>query len=53
MLNSTIEHFRRVYVNKTGCVAWDIDPNVDNEKVWNNKVDLSPDTYYMDSVPIA
>ena len=25
------------------CVSWDIDPNVDSETVWNNKIDLDPD----------
>ncbi len=47
-----IESFRRVYVDNTGSIAWDIDPNVDSEKVWSNKVDLCPDGCYMDSVPI-
>ena len=48
-----INNFRRVYVDDTHCIAWDIDPNIDSEKVWNNKVDLSPDTCYIDSIPIA
>lgn len=47
-----INNFRRVYVDDQHCIAWDIDPTVDSEKVWNNKVDLCPDTCYMDSVPI-
>jgi len=47
-----IENFRRVYVDDTHCIAWDIDPNVDSEEVWNNKVDLCPDCCYVDSVPI-
>lgn len=45
-------NFGRVYLDKTKCVSWDIDPNVDSEKVWSNKVDLCPDTCYMDSVPV-
>ena len=31
----------------------DIDPNVDSDVVWNNKVDLCPDSCYVDSVPIS
>lgn len=48
-----MENFRRVYVDNTHCIAWDIDPNVDSSKVWNNKVDLSPDGCYLDSVPLG
>lgn len=48
-----IEMFRRVYVDKYHCIAWDIDPNVDSEKVWNNKIDLHYDNCYMDSTPIG
>lgn len=46
------ENFKRVYIDDTHCIAWDIDPLVDSEKVWNNKVDLCPDGCYLDSVPI-
>lgn len=45
-------NFQRVYLDDCNCVAWDIDPTVDSRVVWNNKVDLSPDTCYVDSVPI-
>ena len=48
-----IDNFRRVYVDDAHCIAWDIDPNTDSKKVWNNKVDLCPDTCYIDSVPIT
>lgn len=48
-----MENFRRVYVDDTHCIAWDIDPNVDSNKVWNNKVDLSSDGCYLDSVPLG
>lgn len=48
-----LENFRRVYVDDTHAIAWDIDPNVDSKKVWSNKVDLSPDSCYLDSVPIG
>lgn len=33
--------------------AWDIDPNIDSNKVWSNKVDLCPDGCYIDSVPVG
>ena len=48
-----MENFRRVYVDDTHSVAWDIDPSVDSEKVWSNKVDLCSDSCYIDSVPIG
>lgn len=47
-----INNFNRVYVDSTHCIAWDIDPTIDSEVVWNNKVDLCPDTCYVDSVPL-
>ena len=47
-----INNFRRVYIDDTHNIAWDIDPNVDSAVAWNNKVDLCPDTCYIDSVPI-
>ena len=47
-----IENFRRVYIDGQHCIAWDIDPTIDSEKVWNNKVDLCPDGCYINSVPI-
>lgn len=46
------ENFRRVYIDDNHCIAWDIDPNVDSDKVWSNIVDLCPDSCYIDSVPI-
>ena len=49
---SDFDNFRRVYLDDTNAVAWDIDPAVDSNIVWNNKVDLSPDTCYLESVPI-
>lgn len=46
------DNFSRVYLDDCHSIAWDIDPSIDSKVVWNNKVDLSPDTCYMDSVPI-
>ena len=45
--------FLRAYLDESRCVCWDKDPAVDSSKVWSNKVDLSPDTCYLDSVPVA
>lgn len=47
-----LENFRRVYLDDCHCVAWDIDPAIDSETVLSNKVDLSPDTCYLDSIPL-
>lgn len=46
------EAFKRVYLDESRCISWDIDPNVDSSVVWENKIDLCPDSCYMDSVPI-
>lgn len=46
---SDSSNFMRVYLDQDGSVCWDIDPAVDSNVVWSNKVDLSPDTCYMDS----
>ena len=50
---SELENFRRVYVDEQHTVSWDIDPNIDSRVVWNNKVDLCPDTCYIESRPIS
>ncbi len=47
------ENFCRVYVDSSHCIAWDVDPNIDSDKVWNNKVDLCPDSCYIDSTPLT
>ncbi|MEE0856770.1 MAG: DUF2442 domain-containing protein [Ruminococcus sp.] len=47
------ENFKRVYVDDCHDIAWDIDPNVDSNVVWNNKVDLCPDACYVDSIPLS
>ena len=46
------DNFRRVYLDEDHCVSWDIDPDVDSRVVWSNKVDLCPDSCYIDSVPV-
>ena len=45
--------FQRVYLDDTCAVSWDIDPNVDSNVFWNNKVDICPDGCYVDSVPLS
>lgn len=47
-----IDNFRRVYIDDEHCVAWDIDPEIDSNVVWSNKIDLCPDACYVDSIPI-
>ena len=48
-----IENFRRVYIDEQHCIAWDIDPTINSNEVWSNKVDLCPDGCYIDSVPVG
>lgn len=43
--------FSRVYLDDMHAVCWDVDPTVDSEAVWENRVDLCPDTCYLDSTP--
>ncbi len=45
--------FRRVYLDDSHCVSWDIDPNIDSDIVWNNKLDLCPDHCYINSTPVS
>lgn len=47
------DNFKRVYIDDCNSVSWDIDPNVDSNVVWNNKVDICPDSCYIDSVPLS
>ncbi len=44
--------FNRVYLDDQHCISWDIDPSKDSAKDWSNKLDLCPDSCYIDSVPI-
>lgn len=46
-----LNDFRRVYLDEDHAVAWDVDPTVDSTRVWSNKIDLCPDTCYVDSRP--
>ncbi len=46
------ENFKRVYLDKAGCICWDKDPLIDSDEVWSNKVDLCPDSCYVYSTPL-
>lgn len=43
--------FCRVYLDEKSAISWDINPAIDSKKVWSNKIDLCPDTTYIDSIP--
>lgn len=47
-----LSNFRRVYLDENRCVSWDVDPAVDSNVVWSNKIDLCSDNCYVDSTPI-
>lgn len=47
-----LSNFRRVYLDDCSAICWDINPAVDSNEVWSNKVDLCPDTCYVDSIPV-
>ena len=46
------EIFRRAYVDDAHAVAWDLNPEIDSEKVWSNKIDFCADACYMDRVSV-
>jgi hypothetical protein len=39
--------FKDVYLDKSGSIAWDADPAIDSSVVWNNHLDLCPDSCYI------
>lgn len=43
--------FSRAYLDDSACVSWDINPEVDSNIVWSNKLDLCPDSCYIYSTP--
>ena len=47
-----LEDFKRVYLDSFGCPVWDIDPNIDSNKVWTNKIDISADSCYIEGEPV-
>ncbi len=44
--------FDKVYLDEDSVVCWDRDPSVDSRLVWSNKLDISPDTCYVEGVKI-
>lgn len=48
-----LDVFKRVYIDDCGCIAWDKDPQVDSSVVWSNKIDLCPDSCYLDSKAVG
>ncbi len=47
-----INNFKRVYLDEYHVISWDIDPTVDSNVVWNNKIDICPDVSYVESIPM-
>ena len=47
-----LSDFQRVYLDDRHLVCWDIDPAVDSNIYWNNKIDISPDSCYVEGEPI-
>ena len=45
--------FGRCYIDSTNSICWDKNPDIDSEKVWSNKIDLSADICYMDSEKVC
>lgn len=45
------ENFKRVFLDEFHAPAWDIDPAVDSHLHINNRLDICPDSCYVDSVP--
>ena len=46
------ENFNRVYIDENNNVCWDKDTSIDSKVHWNNKIDISADTCYVDSVRV-
>lgn len=47
------ENFRRVYVDDTHCIAWNIASEINSEQEWSNKIDICADACYLDSLPLG
>lgn len=47
-----IKRFKEVFIDDYGAVCWDIDPNIDSNTVWNNRIDFCPDNIYIYSIPV-
>lgn len=42
---------KQVYLDSDGTVCWNKDNSVDSNIIWNNKIDLSTDSLYIESLP--
>lgn len=47
----TPDAFKRLYLDDSRNICWDIDPNVDSNAVYENKIDLSTEFCYVESTP--
>lgn len=44
--------FNTVYLDSDSVVSWNKNPQIDSEQDWSNKIDLSTDTLYVDSLKL-
>lgn len=42
-----LSKFSRVYIDDNHFISWDINPNVDSNTVWNNKITIDSDVCYV------
>jgi len=49
---SAPQDFARAQVDAGGNLFWDIDPAVDSDEHWNNRIDFCRDACYLESVPV-
>lgn len=42
-----LSKFRRVYIDDNHFISWDINPNIDSNTVWNNKITIDSDVCYV------
>ena len=45
--------FSRASLDKAHNLYWDIDPNIDSDEVWENRITYCPDCCYVRSTPVA
>lgn len=45
-------NFNRVYLDEQHSVCWDINPDIDSNIAWDNKIDMYPDWCYVNSIPV-
>ena len=44
--------FNTVYLDSDSVVSWNKNPQIDSEQDWSNKIDLSTDTLYVNSLKL-